>query len=73
MISVLGTGQYSLFINGERMDETEGLHGIFTLRGRVPADGGGDSTSVIVRIDQKVTSTGYVLEVAGEQHEMTTS
>lgn len=24
VISVLGTGQYSLFINGERMDETEG-------------------------------------------------
>lgn len=68
--NVIGTGQYSLFIDSERVDETEATHGEFTLRGKLP-EAGGNAKQVTVRIDQKLTSTDYVLEVDGETHEMT--
>jgi hypothetical protein len=56
-----------LFINSERVDEVEGTHGTFTLRGRLK---GLDPAQVTVRIDQGMLSTDYVLEVDGETHEM---
>lgn len=71
--NIVGTAQYSLFINGERVDETEGTHGKFTLRGRLPAAATGEAKQVIVQIDQGVLSTDYVLEVDGEKHPMTKS
>lgn len=71
--NMVGTAQYSLFINSDRVDETEGTHGTFTLRGRLPAVAGGEEKQVIVRIDQKLTSTDYVLEVDGKTHPMTKS
>lgn len=71
--NVVGTAQYSLFINSDRVDETEGTHGTFTLRGRLPAGAGGEEKQAIVRIDQKLTSTDYVLEVDGKTHQMAKS
>lgn len=68
--SVVGTGHYSLFIDSERVDETEGTHGTFTLRGRLSAAEGNDARQVIVRIEQGLTSTGYILEVDGRESEM---
>lgn len=69
----LGTAQYSLFIDSERVDETEGTHGTFSWRGKLPPADGVHAKQVIVRIDQGVFSTQYVLEVDGETHEMAKS
>lgn len=71
--NVMGTGQYSLFINNERVDETEATHGEFTLRGKLPEPAGGAAKQVTVRIDQGLVSTDYVLDVDGETYEMTKS
>lgn len=72
--NVLGTGQYSLFIDSERVDETEGTHGTFTLRGKLPAAAeGNDAKQVVVRVEQRLTSTGYTLEVDGQDLVMTTA
>lgn len=71
--NVVGTGQYSLFIDSERVDETEATHGTFTLRGKLPPGGGSDAKQLVVQVEQRLTSTRYTLQVDGQDQEMTTT
>ena len=57
-------------IDDERVDDTEGSSGQFTLRGTIPEQNG-KSATVIVKIHAGVFQHKYVLDIDGTEYPMT--
>ena len=60
--------EFSLFINGQRVDTAYAMMGGFTLRGEVQADG--RVYPVVVWVRQKMFGTSYNLEINGQTFKM---
>jgi hypothetical protein len=65
-----GNAEYSLIVDGRKVDTIHGTMGTFSLRGEAPLSEGGKVVPLVVRIKQGVFSSKYFLEVEGSTQEI---
>jgi len=62
--SIMGSAEYSLVVDNQRVDQIQGSLGRFVLRGQLVREGSAAKT-VQVRIKQGLLGTKYTLDVEG--------